>query len=212
MIKRITMAIIVILALLPVQTNSTVSPGWEKHVIAPQTRPMYLYVKDIDGDGDLDVVSTTNEHPGLYYSEVAWFRNNRNQSVPWEKFIIGSSTGIDPINNANGVVVADFDGDGYEDVAVATGRVTKYAGGVYWYKAPADPTSIWERFDIEEGIIDSYFKIESMDVNSDGLKDLVVGGRTGAVIFLNPGQSCPSGGCMAEGKPPLRHREFSLPG
>lgn len=70
---------------------------------------------------------------------------------------------------------------------MAKGRVTKYEGGVYWYKAPADPTGAWQRFDIEEGTIDSYFKIDTMDANSDGLKDLVVGGRQGAVIFLNPG-------------------------
>jgi hypothetical protein len=187
MLKRITMLIIIMAALLPVQANATVSPDWEKHVIAPQYRPIYLYVKDLDRDGDLDVVSTTNQHPALFYSEVAWFRNNLNQNAPWEKFVIDSSTGIDPITNANGVVVADLDGDGYEDVAVATGRVTKSEGGVYWYKAPADPTGAWQRFDIEEGTIDSYFKIDTMDANSDGLKDLVVGGRQGAVIFLNPG-------------------------
>lgn len=175
------------LALLPVQANSTVSSGWELHAIAPQNKPIYLYVKDIDRDGDLDVVSTTDEHPYLYNSEVAWFRNNLNLSASWDKFIIDSSTGIDPINNANGVVVADIDGDGYEDVAVATGRVTGYKGGVYWYKAPPDPTGEWQRFVIEEGTIDSYFKIYTMDANNDGLKDLVVGGRQGAVIFLNPG-------------------------
>ena len=107
-------------------------------------------------------------------------------NTPWEKFIIDSSTGIAPITNAAGVVVADIDGDGYQDVAVATGRVTTYAGGVYWYKAPADPTGEWQRFVLEEGTIDSYFKIYTMDANNDGLKDIVVGGRRGVVIFLNP--------------------------
>jgi hypothetical protein len=193
MLKKMALVIIIILALLPAQANSTVSPGWEKHVIAPQTRPMYLYVKDLDRDGDLDVVSTTNQHPYKFLSEVAWFRNNVNQNAPWEKFIIDSSTGVDPLNNANGVVVADIDGDGYEDVAVATGRVTKYEGGVYWYKAPADPTGAWQRFDIEEGSIDSYFKIYAMDANGDGKQDLVVGGRKGAVLFVNPGSPAEPG-------------------
>jgi hypothetical protein len=58
-------------ALLPVQANSTVSPDWERHVIASQNKPIYLYVKDLDRDGDLDVVSTTNQHPAIFYSEVA---------------------------------------------------------------------------------------------------------------------------------------------
>jgi hypothetical protein len=178
----------ILLFCLPVVAGAVVADGWERHAISAQYRPMYLYVKDIDRDGDLDIVSATNQHPGLFYSEVAWFRNNLNQNTPWEKFIIDSATAIAPINNANGVVVADMDGDGYQDVAVATGRVTTYAGGIYWYKAPADPTGQWQRFVIEEGTIDSYFKIYAMDANNDGLMDLVVGGRKGGtVIFLNPG-------------------------
>jgi len=187
MFKRIAILIIIV-ALLPCKVYSTVATGWERHDISAQYRPMYLYVKDIDRDGDLDVVSATNQHPALFYSEVAWFRNNLNQNPPWEKFIIDSSTGVDPINNAAGVVIADFDGDGYEDVAVATGRVTKSEGAVYWYKAPPDPTGVWQRFIIEEGTFDSYFKIDTMDANNDGFKDLVVGGRQLAIIFLNPGK------------------------
>jgi hypothetical protein len=187
MLKKIALLIIIILAMLPVQANSTVSPGWERHVISPQYRPCYLYVKDIDRDGDLDVVSNTNQHPGIFPSEVAWFRNNLNQNASWEKFIIDSSTGVDPITNANGVVVADLDGDGYDDVAVASGMVTKLKGGVYWFKAPADPTGQWQRFELEEGTINSYFKIYTMDVNNDGMQDIVVGGKGGAAIFINPG-------------------------
>ena len=62
MLNRIATFIIIILTLLPVYANSTVSSGWERHVISAQYRPIYLYVKDIDRDGDLDVVSTTNQH------------------------------------------------------------------------------------------------------------------------------------------------------
>jgi len=187
--KTVIFAIIMILALLPVNSNSTVSSDWERHDIGPQYRPIYLSVADLDRDGDFDVVSTTDQHPGVFNSEVAWFRNNLKQKASWEMFIIDSSTGTDPITNANGVVVADIDGDGYQDVAVATGRVIGYVGGVYWYKAPPDPTGVWQRFTIEEGTIDSYFKIYTLDANNDGLKDLVVGGRKGVVIFLNPGNT-----------------------
>lgn len=187
--KRAIFIIIIILVLLPVHASSTVSSDWVRHDIGPQFRPIYLYVADLDRDGDLDVVSTTDQHPGVFNSEVAWFRNNLKQKAPWEKFIIDSSTGTEPITNANGVVVTDIDGDGYEDVGVATGRVIGYVGGVYWYKAPADPTGEWQRFTIEEGTVDSYFKLYTMDANNDGLKDLVVGGRKGVVIFLNPGNT-----------------------
>ena len=52
------------------------SENWERHIIADQTSPIYLFVKDMDGDNDPDVASTTNRHPLRWDSEVAWFRNN----------------------------------------------------------------------------------------------------------------------------------------
>lgn len=172
---------------LPIQAHSTVAENWERHVIGSQTSPIYLYVKDIDGDGDLDVASTTNVHPKLHNSEVAWFRNKLDQGAAWDKFIISSSVPEDnPITNSNGVIIADIDKDGHEDVIVGTGRVTVKIGSVYWFKAPEDPTGVWQRYDIEVDAVNSYFKIYTMDANEDGWEDIIVGGNLGAVLFLNP--------------------------
>ncbi len=57
------------------------------------TRParFIVYVADMDGDRDLDVVSTTNVHPAIYDSEVAWFQNNLSTGEEWKKIIISSS-------------------------------------------------------------------------------------------------------------------------
>jgi len=178
----------------PMQVHATVSEHWEKHTISAQSSPIYLYVKDIDRDGDLDVASTTGRHPLLWDSEVAWFQNNLNQDAPWGKFIISSSDPEDePITNTNGILVSDIDGDGREDVVVGTGRVTESIGSVYWFKSPEDPTGEWQRFDIEVDAANSYFKIYTMDVNQDNKLDILVGGRQGAVIFINPGNPAQAG-------------------
>ena len=76
--------------------QGTVSLGWDKHIIGPQISPIYLYVEDIDGDGDLDVAATSDVHPGGANSEVAWYRNNMKQGLPWEKTVISSD---DPATN-----------------------------------------------------------------------------------------------------------------
>ncbi len=173
---------------------ATVAPGWQKHVIGEMTSPIYLDVIDMDGDGDLDVASTTNLHPGLFDSEVAWFQNNLNESGEWEKIVISSNAGENsPITNSNGIAVADIDGDGINDVAVCTGRVTEIIGDVYWFKGPDDPAGEWKRFDIEVDAMNSYFKLYTMDVNEDGLLDLLVGGNQGAVVFMNPGDPALAG-------------------
>ena len=177
----------VIFSLLSTQAYSTVSQDWEKHVIGQQNSPIYLYVKDMDEDKDLDVASTTNLHPGLYNSEVAWFRN-LDKGDSWEKFIISSSDpSTDPITNATGIVVSDVDGDGVDDVAVATGRVTKIEGNVYWFKAPESLTGEWQIFQVDPEPENSYFKIYTIDANEDGLEDILVGGSQGAFLFINPG-------------------------
>ena len=82
---------LIVLYLLTGPAHAAVSDGWEKHVIAQQHRPIYLIVHDMDHDGDPDIVSTTNQHPGLFYSEVAWFRNNLNEDGQWEQHIVSSS-------------------------------------------------------------------------------------------------------------------------
>jgi hypothetical protein len=179
----------VLVCCLPIKGYSTVSEGWEKHIIGPQSSPIYLAVKDMDGDGDPDVASTTGRHPLIWDSEVAWFRNNLDQGAPWDKFIISSSAPEDnPLKNTNGIVISDIDGDGREDVVVGTGNVIEpVVGNVYWFKAPEDPTGEWQRFDIEAGSANSYFKMCTMDVNEDSMPDIIAGGRKGAAIFINPG-------------------------
>jgi hypothetical protein len=166
-----------------------VSPGWEKHVIDQQTSPIYLYVEDIDGDGDLDVAATSDVHPKGANSEVAWYQNNMKQGLPWKKTVISSDNpASNPIVGAAGIIMADIDGDGHKDAVVVTGNVITPKGDVYWFKAPADSaTSPWQRFTLETGVADSYGKVYTMDANGDGKQDIVIGGNRGAVLFLNPG-------------------------
>lgn len=190
--KRMSCLYFAVLCLLP-QTVFA-EPVWQRHEIGPQRNPIYLCVQDMDGDGDLDVVTTSNMHPFQYRSEVAWFRNN-GPTAAWDKFII-SSRGFfqNHINNANGVAVADIDGDGRQDVIVGTGRVTKAQGSVYWFKAPADVNGVWQRFTIEQKVANSYFKMYTMDINGDGKQDIIAGGQNeGTMVFTNPGNPTADG-------------------
>ncbi|MCX5895027.1 MAG: VCBS repeat-containing protein [Proteobacteria bacterium] len=186
--KRIVLLSIV-LSCLPAYASATVAEGWVRHDIGEQTSPIYLDVADIDGDGNPDVAATADVHPWGSNSEVAWYRNNLKKGLPWEKVVISSDKPeTNPIFGAGGIVIADIDGDGRKDAVVVTGNVINPKGDVYWFKAPADPaTSPWQRFDIETGVADSYFKVYTMDADGDGTQDIVIGGNKGAVLFLNPG-------------------------
>ena len=186
----------ILVSFLPAVARATVLEGWERHVIGVQESPIYLYVADMDGDGDLDIVSTNNVHPFLYVSEVAWYQNNLNTGGGWKKFIIAPATEDNATNttNANGVVVADIDGDGNPDVVVGTGMVTKQAGTVYWFKAPKDPTQEnWQRFQVEPATDMSFMKMYTMDVNNDGKPDIIAGTNQGTFVYINPGNPAQDG-------------------
>jgi len=175
-----------ILFCLPAVAGATVAEGWVKHVAGDQFSPIYLYVVDMDGDGDLDIVSTANVHPTLYVSEVAWFQNNLPGD--WKKIIISSRDGEDPISSSNGVAVADIDNDGHPDVIVGCGMVTQQAGTVYWFKAPNDPTQEnWQRFQVEPSNDISFMKMYTMDVNNDKNQDIIAGTNSGTYVYTNPG-------------------------
>jgi hypothetical protein len=192
MVKKIVLAAILLACLggfgLP-DVQGTVSPGWEKYVIGPQTSPIYVYVEDIDRDGDLDIAASSDVHPWGSKSEVAWYRNNLTQGLSWEKLVISSDLPeTDPIIGAAGIIISDIDGDDRKDAVVVTGNVINPKGDVYWFKAPVDPaTSPWQRFTLEEGVADSYGKVYTMDADGNGTQDIVIGGNRGAVLFLNPG-------------------------
>ena len=169
--------------------------NWERHVIGSLDSPIYLVVKDMDNDLDLDVVATTNKHPGYYNSEVSWFENIIDVDGTWEKHIISSSDNeSNPIQNTNGVAVYDMDGDGHEDVVIGSGGVgdAEDDGKVYWFKAPATSSVIWQRFLVSAGD-NPYFKMYTMDVDEDGKEDIVAGGNKGTNIFFNPGEGIDNG-------------------
>jgi len=171
-------------------SNATVASNWVKQIIGTQSRPVYSFVKDIDGDGDLDVVSTTNQHPGLQPSEVAWWQNRLNEGQSWDMIIIRLRTDEGHVDGATGVIIDDIDNDGRQDIIVASGEIGGMQGGVCWFKAPEDPTqggAAWQRLDIDTTLANTYVKIYTIDINEDGWKDLIVSGLYGAVLFINPG-------------------------
>jgi len=156
-------------------------------------------VDDFDGDGDLDIATSTIDPLG----SMAYFRNEGDGS-----FIDASSESrLDDQLGGLNIIGADYDNDGDVDILVLRGAwlfdegrirnsllrndghgrftdVTRFAG----IAEPACPTqaAVWGDFD-NDGDLDLYVGNESRADTSKFPADQAVGGDYPAQLFLNQG-------------------------
>lgn len=136
---------------------------------------------DLDGDGDLDVVS------GDYSGRLGVFENT---GTPREPALVGRARTLGPLEGFDvGIfstpTLADLDGDGDSDAVVGEGF-----GGLQTFENTGSSSALafTEQLGSEnpfDGIVISYLSIPSLaDVDGDGDFDVVVGEGYGRVVFL----------------------------
>lgn len=144
---------------------------WKWHPISSATWVMSLLVKDMDADGDLDIV-TSDRKPGAT-NGVRWLENPgaiSEQSQEWENHFIGAQ-GLEVMF----LDMADLDGDGLEDVIA-----TEYTNQKIVYLRKLDNTGLnWKPYNIDIPEITGRAKAVSMgDVSGDGKLDIVYSSNT----------------------------------
>jgi len=83
-------------------------PTFTEHVISTSGRANFVYTADVDGDGDMDVLSSSMDD-----DKIAWYENDGSESFT-EHAISYAADG------AYSVYAADVDGDGDMDVLSAS--------------------------------------------------------------------------------------------
>ena len=118
-----------------------------------------IHAADLDGDGDQDVVGTSEAD-----GEVLWWRNDGGTPPVWTEFA------IDPnLPAANGIMTADMDLDGRIDVVVnAVGTVNELS----WYRNVGGDPIVWTKHTVDPLWINCY-ELAVADVNLDGRPDVV---------------------------------------
>jgi hypothetical protein len=133
-------------------------PKFTKRIVATEVYyARSVYAADLDGDGDLDLISAAQNS-----DEVAWYENLRGQPLKFKKWLITKSA-----DGVQHVHADDIDGDGDIDVLSASEFDRKIA----WYENQGGaPPSFAER------VIDTNapgaHALYTADADGDGDKDL----------------------------------------
>lgn len=138
-----------------------------------------LLAYDIDGDGDLDVISAARDDNNV---QLAWFENPGvlNDTTSWTQWRIGS------VRDAQGVELIDADGDGKIDV-VATGGKQKQMVLFLQPKETPKRTYDWDTYVIAQFESFEPRDVKAIDIDNDGKLELIVGGDNGALRYFKPG-------------------------
>ncbi|MEE9125962.1 MAG: VCBS repeat-containing protein [Planctomycetota bacterium] len=180
--------------------------SWKKHLVHSGNRPVaigfMLEFADIDGDGDIDIVSGTGPR-FRGKDQIHWFENPRKpegeDGKDWKPHLLGS---IHP-DRATGLRFVDLNEDGRLDLFVGgyswepwdrepkNPKPGDSCGRLAWFEMPKDPKDSaqeWIRHDLcrrRRGMFD-VFAVH--DMNGDGLLDIVTtrgnSGEYDGVIWL----------------------------
>ncbi|WP_370325344.1 FG-GAP-like repeat-containing protein, partial [Euzebya sp.] len=142
---------------------------------------------DVDGDGDLDVVTLAN-----FISELVVFENLAGDGTTWERRVIDVQGSVDDGfifvtfgDIAQGLVAEDLDGDGDVDLAVAGQiRLWAYANdgtGTTWTRSTV--TELTE----EEASDGALMSLSGLDVDDDADTDLVMLLEDQLIAYVNDG-------------------------
>ncbi len=116
-----------------------------------------VYAADIDGDGDMDMLSASPED-----DKIAWYENLNGQGVFGRQRVITTSA-----NSANYVYAIDLDNDGDVDVLSTSANDTKVA----WYENLDGHGSFGPQQVI--GNLSAVSMLGVADINNDGYLDVV---------------------------------------
>lgn len=139
----------------------------EEHIIANEATGVYsISSRDIDGDGDLDIISG-----GYYGNKVMWYKNLDGLGNFETQPLVADAEGVGSID------VNDMDGDGDLDIVA----VSFYEDKIFWNENTNGQGEFGDQQIISTNL-EGPIKVFMYDVDSDGDMDVISASRIGGKI------------------------------
>ncbi|MBO8234154.1 hypothetical protein HA151_06450 [Prochlorococcus marinus XMU1419] len=162
------------------ENNGQADPTFTKAVIATSAdNANDVQVADLDGDGDLDIVSASSLD-----DTIAWYENDGAANPTWTAADIATSA-----DGANSVFLVDLDSDGDIDILSSSYNDDTIA----WYENNGAANPTFTAADIATNI-DGAYHVYAKDMDADGDIDILASASIGdkVVLFKNNGAADPT--------------------
>ncbi|MDC1250318.1 Ig-like domain-containing protein, partial [Flavobacteriaceae bacterium] len=141
------------------ENDGNANPTWTATDIATSANRAYsVFAADMDGDGDMDIVSAS-----FYDDTIAWYENDGNANPTFTAADIATSA-----DGATSVFAADMDGDGDMDIISASYNDDTIA----WYENDGNVNPTWTAADIDTSA-DAAHSVFAADIDGDGDMDIL---------------------------------------
>lgn len=162
------------------ENDGAADPTFTRIVITTATNGAYtLAVGDMEGDGDLDIFSTSR-----YDDTVSWFENDGGIDPIFTERIISTS-----VNNATDVSFGDLDGDGDYDIAASS----RDDDTIAWFENNGGTNPTFTKV-VLTNAADGARRVSIVDIDSDGDLDILAVSNYDDTVswFENDGAIAPS--------------------
>ncbi len=138
--------------------------GWIEHLVDISFYGANsVYVSDVDGDGDLDILGAA-----INVDMISWWENLDGSGYSWTEHVITSN-----FDGAHCVCAADIDGDGDMDVLGAA----RIAHDIFWWENLNGSGTSWTAHPVNQQFSGASY-VFAADINDDGDMDIL-----GAAIY-----------------------------
>jgi len=156
--------------------------NWVFHKVDLGPDCAQMHVFDVDGDGDMDIISSSSHNYGIWWHEQV---KDAKGNTSWKLHDIYHG-----FSESHSLAFADINGDGHPDLVTGkryfaeNGRDTgSYEPSViYWFECRPGKVPTWvpHQIDDNSGV---GLQVLVRDMNKDGLPDIIVSNKKGVFWF-----------------------------